>query len=72
MVSGSPACTDGNERDLYLAQAILFDQETAAPVLRDGVPVETNGGILLQRRDVESLEFIPLGELASAGVDDGP
>ena len=49
-----------------------FDQQTAAPVLRDGVPVQTSGGILLQRRDVESLEFIPLGQLMSAGADDGP
>ncbi len=68
----SYAAIDEDDRDLYLARAILFHQETAAPVLRDGVPVETRGGILLQRRDVESLEFIPLGELASTGVDDEP
>ena len=68
----SYAATDEDDRDLYLAWAILFDQETAAPVLRDGVPVETRGGILLQRHDVESLEFIPLGEQASTGDDDEP
>ena len=68
----SYAATDEDDRDLYLARTILLDQETAAPVLRDGVPVETSGGILLQRSDIESLEFIPLEELASAGVDDEP
>ena len=66
------AGTDGDDRDLYLARAVLFDQQTAAPVLRDGVPVQTRGGILLLRRDVESLAFIPLGQLMSAGADDGP
>ena len=52
------AAADEDDRDLCLARAILLDQEAAAPVLRDGVPVETSGGILLQRRDIESLESV--------------
>ena len=65
----SYAATDEDDRDLYLARAILFDQDTAAPVLHNGVPVETNGGILLQWRDIESLEFMPLEPPAREGLD---
>ena len=65
----SYAATDEDDRDLYIVRAVLFDQETAAPVLRDGVPIETNGGILLQWRDIESLEFMPLG-ISGQGAPD--
>lgn len=65
----SYAGADDDDRDLYIARAILFDQQTAAPVLRNGVPVETNGGILLQRRDVESLEFMPLEKTDDSGAN---
>ncbi|WP_420623311.1 DUF6338 family protein [Candidatus Poriferisodalis sp.] len=48
------AATDEADRDLYLARAILFNQDDGSPVLHDGVPFETQGGILLQRSDIES------------------
>lgn len=53
------ASEDAAATDVYISKAVEYDQDTGAPLLRDGMPAWTGGGLLLRWHEVESLEFIP-------------
>ena len=45
--------------DVYISKAVEYDQDTGVPLLRNGEPAWTGGGLLLRWNEIESLEFIP-------------
>ncbi|WP_419944569.1 DUF6338 family protein [Candidatus Poriferisodalis sp.] len=53
------ASADDTMVDVYISKAVEYDQDSGAPLLRDGEPAWTGGGLLLRWDEIESLEFIP-------------
>lgn len=62
---------EGSDQDIYIAHAAEFDQVTGALKRTDGEIAWLDGGILLRRSDIESLEFVPTATASWGGATDG-